>query len=355
MFEENNVNCSGENSPEQNPAPEFINPTEYVPYGFTPETYREKKDIRRLARIIGIPLLCITAIGILWSFVYWYVALNILRVDYDSALVFARDSGVQQVLQIFLSCLMFLVPFTIAAKASGHRIDSLVSLKTKKKGIALPLVMFGIGFCAFANIAMSYADAWFSMFGIEYEVDFGENPSGIFGFLLSFIATAIVPALVEEFACRGIVIGLLKKYGETFALITSAVVFGIMHGNFEQIPFAILVGLILGYIYLKTQNLWISIAVHAANNAVSVILSYLESIVDVNAQNLIYLVYLMVAMLLAILSILLLSKSKDFTYSLENSKSACSERQKYLWFGTSVFTIIFISANLLEAFSYFIV
>ena len=360
MLEENNFN-NQENAEQQpfaqpNPEPQpQVVYTQYIPYGFTPETYREKREIRKTATIVGIPLICLFLVGFVWSFVYFAFTIGIFKMSYDEVAVLSQNPAMQQILQIIISCLMFLLPFSVAVKAAGMRIDRLVKFSLPKKGEFLPYLLFGIGFCAFANIAMVYAEIWFSGFGIDYEVDFGDNPKGIFGFLLSFIATAIVPALVEEFACRGIVLGLLKKYGEGFAIVTSSVLFGIMHGNFEQIPFAVMVGLVLGYIYVKTESLWVCVAVHCVNNAVSVVFTYLEDLVGVNAQSVLYLIYLMAAMLLAVFGVCILSKKGGDVYSLKPSETAAGEKQKYKWFFASVFIVIFTVLNLIEACMYFVI
>lgn len=355
MLEENNNNFYGEqNVPPQQP---YYQPPQYNPYVVmpNPEEYQKKRNIRRLGLAIGIPSLCLSAISFLWSFVYFFVTAKFFNMTLEQANDLVQDSAVQQVLQIILSCLMFLVPFTIAAKCLKVRIDQLVMFGKAKKGTFLPFLLFGIGFCSFSNIAMSYATSFFDGFGIEYEVDFGENPEGIFGFLLSFIATAIVPALVEEFACRGIVLGLLKKYGEGFAIISSSIIFGIMHGNFEQIPFAVLVGLVLGYIYVKTKSIWTCVAVHCVNNAISVIFTYLQNIASINMQNLLYMVYLILSLLAAIIGVLLLVKNNNENYALEKSEEKITNKQKYTWFFTSWAIIVFISLNLLEALTFFVI
>ena len=55
MFEENNFTNDNQtaNQTQQPPQSEnnFNNSVGYAPYGFTPETYRQKKEIRRTAEI----------------------------------------------------------------------------------------------------------------------------------------------------------------------------------------------------------------------------------------------------------------------------------------------------------------
>ena len=368
MLENNNNNFYED----QNVTPQPQCPPQYVqaPYQQpiyvqpvvmqNPEEYKRKRDLRRIGLAIGLPAISLSVIGFLWSFVYLFVTKRFFGMSYNEAAELLDNPAMQQVLQIILSCLMFLIPFTIGAKCLKVKISNLIMFNKAKKGTFLPFLLFGIGFCSFSNVATSYASGYISSFleflGInaEYNVDFGANPEGIFGFLLSFITTAIVPALVEEFACRGIVLGMLKKYGEGFAIISSSIIFGVMHGNFEQIPFATLVGFILGYIYVKTKSIWVCVAVHGINNAISVIFTYLSGVVSVNTQNLLYLIYLIISMLAAIVGVLLFAKNSDENYALDKVDEKITEKQKYKWLFTSWAIIVFLSLNLLESLTFFV-
>lgn len=353
MLEENN-NLNINDTETQSTQQEIPNET-YNPYQYISEEYKKKRELRRLGIVVGIPVIFISVIGYLWSIAYLFLTTNVAGMTMEEAIILSENPAVQQILQILLSCIMFLLPFTIAAKCIGLRIDQTIKFGKAKKGTFLPFLLFGIGFCSFSNIAMSYADQIFQGFGIDYDVDFGDNPTGVFGFLLSFIATAIVPALVEEFACRGIVLELLKKYGQGFAIVASSIIFGIMHGNFEQIPFAILVGLILGYIYVKTGSIWTGVLVHGVNNAISVIFTYLQNTMSLNMQNLLYMVYLIISMLAAVIGILLFAKKGDDNYNLVKHEDIITEKEKYIYFFTSWAIIIFIVLNLIEAMSYFVI
>ena len=360
MFEENNFTNDNQtaNQTQQPPQSEnnFNNSVGYAPYGFTPETYRQKKEIRRTAAAVGVPALCLSLVVYVWSFVYIFFTVNVAGMSYNSAVELSQDAAFQQVMQIILSCLMFLVPFPIAARCAGFKIGDLLKLGKPQKQTALPFILIGLGFCSFANIASSYSSSFFESFGIKYEVDYGENPSGVLGFLLTLIATAVVPALVEEFACRGIVLGMLRKHGDVFAIIASSVVFGVMHGNFDQMPFAIIIGLILGYVYVKTDSLWVSIALHFANNAVSVIMTYLSDIITRNnISNLIYMVYLIISLLVGILGICMLSKRGADVYTLKNQDTKEVEKNKYKWFFTSWLIIVFLVLNFIDSLAYFVI
>ena len=200
---------------------------------------------------------------------------------------------------------------------------------------------------AFANISTSMASAIFESFGVDYNVDFGDVPKGVLGFMLTLISTAIIPALVEEFACRGVIFGLLKEHSEGFAVLVSAILFGIIHGNFIQIPFAFMVGLALEVIRLKTGTLWIAILVHFCNNFVSVIFDYFLYSIPQGIQNVVYFIYLLICLLLGVAGIALLAKQPSEIYSLKGNDNNISEKSLLKTALTRPIIIILISIYLL--------
>ena len=67
--------------------------------------------------------------------------------------------------------------------------------------------------------------------------------------VMAFVTTAIIPAFVEEFLFRGMILTNLRPYGRVTAIVGSAVLFGLMHQNIEQVFYATVAGLFLGYVY----------------------------------------------------------------------------------------------------------
>ncbi len=325
---------------------------EYIPFGYTKETYRERKEIRKTATHTGIALLCTSGIMYLWQYVYLLI-MYALGFSRYAAVEVLQDSGVLEIVQIILSLSAFMIPFTLVAKAARLRISDLIPLGKPKKGTVLPFTLMGIGFCAFANIAISQAGYILEQLGFEYNVSRSDPPTGFFGFILTVISTAIIPALVEEYGCRGVMFGMLEKYGQGFALMVSSALFGIMHGNFKQMPFAFLVGLILGLIRIKTGSMWVCVLIHCWNNFISVIFTKLGDFITTEQQNIAYTIYLVIAMIGAIIGILLITKKGGDVYSLEKSECKASEKQKTKWFFTSAVIITFIVLECLQSVMYF--
>ena len=89
--------------------------------------------------------------------------------------------------------------------------------------------------------------------------------------ILGVLSIAVVPAIIEETIIRGIVMQPLRKYGDKYAIIASALLFAVLHGNMVQIPYTVIGGMLLGYLAVATGSLWPSIVLHFINNLYSVI------------------------------------------------------------------------------------
>lgn len=323
-----------------------------IPNGFTEKTYNERKAIRKLSRLSACAFLSLSLISSVIAYVVFY-SLMAFGFSQEKALNFLDDPFFQQYFQITVSSFMFIVPFTFFFKLAGYKLSKIIDFNLPKTNAWFPLVLIGIGFCAFANMATGIASSIFESFGINYNVDFGENPKGILGITLSILATAVVPALVEEFACRGIVMGTLRKYGDGFAVLTSAIMFGLIHGNFQQIPFAFMVGLILGFVAVKCNSIWPAVFIHFYNNLTSVIFDYAFEGVAVQLQNVIYTIYLVVCLILGFIGVLLLRKNTEI-FKFDTSNTESSEKQKFKWFFLTETTIFAVVVCLVESLQYFV-
>lgn len=105
--------------------------------------------------------------------------------------------------------------------------------------------------------------------------DWNENlflqmKDNIFGIITACIAAPIF----EELFFRGAIEGhLLRRWkNPTYAILVSALIFGVIHGNPAQSVFAFFFGLILGDLYYRTGSLMPGMILHFINNTLSFIL-----------------------------------------------------------------------------------
>ena len=88
--------------------------------------------------------------------------------------------------------------------------------------------------------------------------------------LQTILLIAAAPVM-EEFVFRRCLIDRLSPYGEKAALVTSALLFALFHETVNQACYAFMLGLVLGYVYLKTGRLGITVVLHMLINSLSMV------------------------------------------------------------------------------------
>lgn len=327
----------------------YSNPYDnFSDFGQYLKKYEEKNEIRREAKYIGLAFLIMLVASFCWSFVYIAVAVR-LGIPYNTAIAVFEEPALVHLLQIFLSIIMFVLPFLIVVKNCRLSSRELLPFGAPDKSLFLPMVLIGVGFCAFGNISAGAIGSFFSLFGIELNAPQMETPEGIYGFLLVIISTAVVPALVEEFAIRGAVLGALRRFGDGFAIIVSAIIFGLMHGNLVQIPFAFVVGLALGYAVVKTGSVWTGVVIHFINNFISVLLDrFVSSTGSVYLENAVGMIYYMLCLMCFFIGLLITKKKEGSAFNITGAETALSPKERMSAFFLSPMIIICLIITAIE-------
>ena len=76
----------------------------------------------------------------------------------------------------------------------------------------------------------------------------------------------ICAPVMEEYIFRKLIVDRVIRYGQGTAVLLSGLMFGLFHGNLNQFVYAFVLGVFLAYLYVKTGNLKITIAIHMMIN-----------------------------------------------------------------------------------------
>ncbi|NOX87021.1 MAG: CPBP family intramembrane metalloprotease [Chlorobi bacterium] len=97
------------------------------------------------------------------------------------------------------------------------------------------------------------------------------------GLAVNLVVVALIPAFGEELLFRATGINLLKELTKNvhWAIIISSFVFAFLHFQFLSFLPRFLLGMLLGYLFVITKNIWIPVFAHFVNNASSIIIFYL--------------------------------------------------------------------------------
>lgn len=129
----------------------------------------------------------------------------------------------------------------------------------------------------FGNLTNSFIEL-LNLFG--YSSVLGSLEIDNFGiYLVYIVTTCITPAICEEILFRGVIASGFKEKGFFVALVSSSIIFTLMHGNPEQTVHQFIIGFVIGYIFLKTGNIWIGVIVHFMNNFIAVTITYVSSLI----------------------------------------------------------------------------
>ena len=82
--------------------------------------------------------------------------------------------------------------------------------------------------------------------------------------------------MTEDLLFRGFLMKSLSAVSVRFGIVTSALLFGLMHGNFQQFILGFVMGLFVGKIVARHNSVLPSILVHMAVNTNSMVLSLLQ-------------------------------------------------------------------------------
>lgn len=103
---------------------------------------------------------------------------------------------------------------------------------------------------------------------------------------ISLIYTVLMAPIAEELVYRGVVFHKAKKvFPLIIANIFQATFFGIIHMNVVQSTYAFILGLLIGYITLKYNKLWMAILLHFVVNLSGVLISQFSNLQVVTSMN----------------------------------------------------------------------
>lgn len=207
--------------------------------------------------------------------------------DMSSAAYAAANSGMGYIVAIAVG---FLVLLLWKKKDFCFR-QIWKSEKAMGPGTFFGLFAIFFGIQALVQVMTGIMESIFNMFGGSI-LEGMEQVSGASNTISMFLYVSILAPLTEEILFRGVILRSMQPFGKKFAILASAFLFGVFHGNFIQTPYAFLVGLVLGYVAVE-YSLWWAVLLHTLNNLVLAdMMSRLSAMLPAGLGNLITLLFI---------------------------------------------------------------
>lgn len=232
------------------------------------EIKAEKKSIRRTFSRCGWGAFALTASGYVLALIVTFIVV-LIDPSQTGAVPFYNKN-----------ILLFNEAFIAFATLCG----AIVLIKMPKKRpertrmsagsvLAIICICFGVGSIGniIGNVFLSF---WNGLTGQEVTNELAEILASIDPIQM-ILCTAILAPILEELFFRKLLIDRMLPHGELFAILVSAILFGLFHKNFSQFFYAFALGAVFGYVYCRTGSYLLVTLLHAVFNFVSGVLSAL--------------------------------------------------------------------------------
>lgn len=130
-----------------------------------------------------------------------------------------------------------------------------------------------LGFCIMPTVTVLNA---ITMFLFSNTISSSVNGiAASYSYIWGLLLIAVTPAVVEEITCRGVLLNVYKEKSVMWGILMSAVLFGLLHMNFNQLSYAIFMGLVMGILLEITDSIFSTMIMHLVINGTSVTAAYL--------------------------------------------------------------------------------
>ena len=114
----------------------------------------------------------------------------------------------------------------------------------------------------------------------QLDMEMPESVQHVFEQIMStpvgYVAIGLLAPLAEEMVFRGAILRVLLKVFDRrwhwLPIVISAVLFGAVHGNMAQFLHAMLLGLLLGWLYYRTDSIVPGVVLHWVNNSIAYVI-----------------------------------------------------------------------------------
>jgi len=254
-----------------------------------------------------VALLIIFGVGLTLTIIFIAVGILISGADVSifnkpAAAYSGNDLAFMRYLLIIQNISLFIIPsfliLNLLRTESETRISIFKTPQLKEIGlvIALAICLFPVtSITGEINSAM-HLPHWLS--GVEKwmveQEDKADNLIDIFistttfpGMILNLIMIAILPAIGEELIFRGVFQKIFIKLFKSghIAIWFMAILFSTLHFQFFGFVPRLILGVVFGYLFFWSGNLWLPIMSHFVNNAFPVIITYFQDARQLNVST----------------------------------------------------------------------
>ena len=204
----------------------------------------------------------------------FYILMSSIDLSFLSDMAF--DVLTTVIIQIVIILLIPFILYTVIKKQKIKR--TFQDFNFSKISFKVIIISFVIGICCyFLNVIVaSFFSNIIRLFGYENIPSYSVAGSGttLEEFLINIVLIAILPAICEEIAHRGLLLSGFSRLGLKASVIISSLLFGLLHLNINQVFYATVLGFLMAIAVVITKSIFPAMIMHFCNNGLSLYFSY---------------------------------------------------------------------------------
>lgn len=312
-------------------------------YGFAPPppVVTERRLLQWYANGIGFAVLFYF---LLVSYMIPFFLLSIMSVFVPAIRIFGNQvvasATAYQALNLLNSFISLLLPFLLFVFFCRIPIKVALPLRKIPVGLCVSGVCISLGVMVIGNFSSNFLVSLLDFLGLTPVSSSMSIPNTLPAILIYTLHVVVLGPLAEEFVFRGIILNTMRRFGDSFALLISAVLFSLFHGNLAQLPNTFIQGLVIGYFVLCTGSLWTGVIIHMANNAVVVLFELVTKGMPLETSYLAMMFLFAVLLAGGIIALLGVVRHYPNMFMFIRSSTYASEKNKYAAFFSAVTMLV---------------
>lgn len=180
-------------------------------------------------------------------------------------------SGVQLPIVANLLIAQGSILFPFAIYCIDKKQNPLKLIRMKKISLKTAIFSVIIAYCSYpVAVFLNFV----SMLFVENEVTEVVSSVMTMGLAASILLVAVLPAIVEETIFRGMLYNTYSKRRPLMGIILSAILFGLMHGNLNQLPYTLFLGLVMAFLMEAADSILAPMILHFTLNGTTTLISW---------------------------------------------------------------------------------
>lgn len=221
--------------------------------------------------------------------------------------------------------------------------------------VAIPGVMAAFGASVVGIIIASVLLTFFQSMGFGYDVSMPAIPDTEIGRLMYLVILSVLPSIFEEILFRGYILQSLRRFGDFYAVLISALIFALFHGNFTQLPNAFVMGVAIAFLAVRTGSLIPGMILHFINNfAITALDIYVLQNANELVEVLVSLGYIAAYFIVGIIGIVVLLITQNGFFALKKSDSPLTVGERVKAFFLQPVSLVGMLLMFALCFTYFV-